>query len=40
MAKDMTSTTLGNLSDADVQAWPSTIRKVMKKFPSAEIVIP
>ncbi len=40
MSKDMASTTLGNLSDADVEAWPSTIRKILEKFPSAEIVIP
>ncbi len=40
MVKDMVSTTLGNLSDADIPAWPVTIRKVIEKFPSVEIVIP
>lgn len=36
----MSSKGLGNLSDADVKAWPSTIEKVIGKFPTAEIVIP
>ncbi len=36
----MKSTRLGNLSDADVSVWPETIRKVIDKFPSVEIVIP
>jgi metallo-beta-lactamase class B len=40
MVKEMRSTGLGNLSDADVKAWPSTIQKVIDKFPSAEVVIP
>ncbi len=40
MVKDMTSKGLGNLSDANVEEWPSTIEKVIAKFPSAEIVVP
>lgn len=40
MVKEMKANTKGNLSDADVKAWPSTIKKVMAKFPSARIVIP
>jgi metallo-beta-lactamase class B len=38
--KGMRSKGLGNLSDADVKAWPSTIQDVIAEFPSAEIVIP
>ncbi len=30
----------GNLEDADVAAWPETIRKVMEAFPEAEVVVP
>ncbi len=40
MVKGMSSETLGNLSDADLNAWPSTIEKVIAKFPLAEIVVP
>ncbi len=40
MAKEMKATTKGNLADADLKAWPNTIKKVMAKFPSARIVIP
>lgn len=30
----------GNLEDADVSAWPSTVRKLKQKYPQAAIVIP
>ncbi len=40
MVKEMSSKTLGNLADADVDQWPSSVGKVIFKFPSAEIVIP
>lgn len=30
----------GNLEDADVAAWPETIRKVLEAFPEAEVVVP
>lgn len=40
MVKEMRSTGLGNLSDADVAAWPSTIAKVIAAFPSIVFVIP
>ncbi len=40
MAKEMKSKGPGNLSDADVKNWPSTIGKVMKKYKNARIVIP
>lgn len=38
--KDMTSVNLGNLSDADVDAWPETINRMIKQFPEAAIVVP
>ena len=31
---------LGNIADADLHAWPGSIRVVMKKFSSHQIVIP
>lgn len=40
MVKDLDSTGLGNLAEADLKTWPSTIQKVIDKFPSAKIVIP
>jgi metallo-beta-lactamase class B len=40
MLKDAQSKGLGNLSDAVVEDWPETIKKVIDKFPTAEIVIP
>lgn len=40
MSKDFHAQSLGNLSDADVKAWPETIKKVLEKFPSVETVIP
>lgn len=30
----------GNLADANVEAWPETIRKVRNKYKQAEIIIP
>ncbi|SKB43151.1 subclass B1 metallo-beta-lactamase [Daejeonella lutea] len=30
----------GNLADANVNAWPETIRKVYDKYPNTQIVIP
>lgn len=38
--KDMSSTNLGNLSDADVKTWPTTIQKIMKKFSKVKTVVP
>lgn len=40
MVKELKATGLGNLSDAAVAEWPSTIDKVMRKYPDARIVIP
>ena len=30
----------GNLADANVKAWPTTIRAIRSKYPSAKIIIP
>jgi metallo-beta-lactamase class B len=38
--KSTEATGLGNLSDANVQAWPASIHKVMNKFPNPRYVIP
>lgn len=38
--KSTESTTLGNLSHADVKAWPESVRKTMQKFPDINFVIP
>jgi metallo-beta-lactamase class B len=40
MVKSINSTDLGNISDGDINAYPVTIEKVIKKFKTAEIVIP
>lgn len=38
--KSTEATSLGNLSDANVDVWPSSIHKVMKKFPTPAYIIP
>ena len=40
MVKAMKSTGLGNVADADIKAWPKTMKKVLDKYPNAKIVIP
>jgi metallo-beta-lactamase class B len=40
MVKEMAATGKGNLSDADLQAWPNTIKSVKENYPDAKIVIP
>jgi len=40
MIKSMDSKNLGNTADGDLSAYPGTIDKLIKKFPSAKIVIP
>ncbi len=40
MLKDNQTTSIGNISDADVTAWPKTLDKVKAKFPSARYVVP
>lgn len=38
--KSTESKGLGNLSDADLKAWPKSIMNVMKKFPEPSFIIP
>ncbi|MBN1117734.1 MAG: subclass B1 metallo-beta-lactamase [Bacteroidales bacterium] len=40
MVKDMYANNLGNTADGDLNSYPTTITKVMNKFPTAKIVIP
>jgi len=40
MVKSLTSKNLGNTADGDLIAYPKTIDKLIRKFPSATIVIP
>jgi len=39
MVKGLNWNSLGNLKDANVDAWPHTLRRCLEKFPEAEIVI-
>lgn len=38
--KDLSSVNLGNLADADTQAWPSTITRISHKFSNVKIIVP
>lgn len=38
--KSIESPGLGNLSDADVAAWPASVKKVQQAFPDPRIIIP
>jgi metallo-beta-lactamase class B len=40
MVKDMRSQGLGNTADGDLKEYPKTIKKVLKEFQDARIVIP
>ena len=40
MVKELKSTSLGNIADADIKEWPKTIGKVIEKYKNAKIVIP
>lgn len=40
LIKSAESTTNGNIADADVKSWPKTLKKVQKKYPDAEVIIP
>ncbi len=40
MVKSMTSRSLGNIADADLENWPSTIEKVIRRFRNARTVVP
>jgi metallo-beta-lactamase class B len=40
MAKEVQAKSLGNLSDADLAAWPRTMESVIRAFSSAKVVVP
>ena len=40
LIKSLSATDKGNIKDADLPAWPVTVRKVKERFGNAKIVIP
>jgi metallo-beta-lactamase class B len=40
MVKTSGARNLGNVSEADVEAWPHTLRKVLEEYPGARVVVP
>jgi len=40
LIKSAGSNSIGNIADGDVEAWPKTLKKVQKKYPDAEMIIP
>ena len=38
--KDRFAKTLGNIDDADRTAWPSSLKRLQKRYPNAMIVVP
>jgi len=40
LIKSLNATDKGNIKDADLQAWPITLRKVKDRFKNAKIIIP
>lgn len=38
--KPLESKSIGNASDANMEAWPNSVENLINKFPDAEIVIP
>ena len=40
LVKSDTATTVGNVADADVAAWPATVARVRAAYPDARLVVP
>lgn len=40
LIKEIASQSMGNTSDADIPAWPVSVKRVMAQFPLAAIVVP
>ncbi len=40
LLKAMDATTKGNIADANLAAWPDSVRAVMRRYPDAAIVVP
>lgn len=38
--KSLSANTIGNVSDADVAAWPASVAKLSAKYPKAAIIVP
>lgn len=38
--KSLDTKTLGNIADADLQAWPISLKNLLKRYPDVAIVIP
>ena len=37
---ELSRTTAGNVSDADLEEWPTSVQRIQKHYPKAKIVIP
>ena len=40
LVKSDTATTVGNVADADVDAWPQTVARVRARYPEVDRVVP
>ena len=40
LVKEISSKTLGNTSEADLNAYPKTLQNLLDKYPDAETVVP
>lgn len=38
--REMATDTLGNTTDADVAAWPASVRRVKERYPQTQLVVP
>ncbi|GAB3825366.1 BcII family subclass B1 metallo-beta-lactamase [Pontibacter rugosus] len=40
LVKDLQAKNLGNIADADLRSWPTTIKKLQQRYPKAKVVVP
>lgn len=40
LIKSLESKTLGNLSDANLDSWPGSLKKLLDRYPDMEVVVP
>jgi metallo-beta-lactamase class B len=40
MVKSMRANNLGNITDADLEEWPKTVKRVKEKYSKANVVVP
>ena len=38
--RELSSTSAGNVADADLAEWPTSVERIQKHYPEAEVVIP